>query len=395
MSAPTVDSNEVVSAENLWNTEERTALREMVRDFTIREIVPNLASWEADGAVPRELHRKAAALGILGLGFPEQAGGDGEFIDFLVANEALITAGGTSGLCSALFTHSIGTPHIVTAGDPWQIETYVKPAVAGEKIAALGVTEPSTGSDVGAITTRAVREGDEYVVNGAKTFITSGTRADFVTTVVRTGGPGHRGISLLIIDTDSPGFHVTSTLQKMGWLCSDTAELAFDDVRVPARNLVGPENSGFVQLMQRFESERLLMAVQAVATAQRCLDLALEHARNRVTFGEPLTSRQVIRHRLAHMRREVAVARTYVHDVVARWSVGQHEADEVSIAKNVATDAAASVADAAVQIHGGMGFMRESEVERHYRDQRVLSIGGGTVEMMNEIVAKRLIDRKV
>jgi acyl-CoA dehydrogenase len=311
-----------------------------------------------------------------------------------VANEALILAGGSSGVCSALFTHSIGTPHIVAAGDPWQIDTFVRPALAGEKIAALGVTEPDTGSDVGAITTRAVRDGDEYVVNGAKTFITSGTRADFVTTAVRTGGPGHRGVSLLIIETDSPGFTVASKLKKMGWLCSDTAELAFEDVRVPARNLVGEEGTGFVQLMKRFESERLLMAAQAVATGQRCLDLSVEFAKVRTTFGERLAQRQVIRHRLADMRREVAVSRTYVHDVVVRWSAGHSEPDEVSIAKNVATAASHSVADAAVQIHGGMGYMRESEVERHYRDHRVLSIGGGTTEMMNEIIAKQLIDRR-
>jgi len=190
------------SAEDVWNTPERQALREMVTDFTRRHIVPNLPDWEDQGALPRTLHKQAADLGLLELGVPESAGGAGEFVHFLVANEALILAGGSTGVCSALFTHSIGTPHIVAAGDPWQIDTFVRPALAGEMIAALGVTEPGTGSDVGAITTRAVKDGDEYVVNGAKTFITSGTRADFVTTAVRTGGPGHRGVSLLIIETD-------------------------------------------------------------------------------------------------------------------------------------------------------------------------------------------------
>lgn len=385
--------SEMQSTNDLWTTSERLALRDMVTEFTQREIVPNLTAWEESGELPRSLHEKAGELGLLGLGMPEKAGGAGDFTDFLVANDALILAGGSSGVCSALFTHSIGTPHIAAAGDPWQIDQFVRPTLAGKKIASLGVTEPDAGSDVGAISTQAVRDGDEYVVNGAKTYITSGTRADFVTTAVRTGGPGHRGVSLLVIETNRPGFTVTSRLKKMGWLCSDTAELSFDDVRVPARNLVGEENSGFLQLMQRFESERLLMAAQAVATAERCLVLARQWARDRMTFGEPLSQRQVIRHRLADMTREVAVSRTYVRDVAARWSAGRHTPEEVAVAKNAATAACDRVVDAAVQIHGGTGYMREFEVERHYRDARVLGIGGGATEMMNEIIAKQVVDR--
>jgi acyl-CoA dehydrogenase len=388
----TAHGNAPRSANDLWDTPERRALRELVTRFTRREIVPDLAAWEEAGELPRRLHEQAGELGLLELGMPREAGGSGDVIDLLVVNEALILAGGSSGVCAALFTHGIGTPHIAAAGDPWQIDAFVRPALTGRKIASLAVTEPDAGSDVGAIATRAVRDGDEYVVNGAKTFITSGTRADFVTTAVRTGGPGPRGVSLLVIETDRPGFRVVSRLKKMGWLCSDTAELAFDDVRVPARNLVGAEGTGFVQLMQRFESERLVMATQAVATAQRCLVLAREWARDRVTFGEPLAHRQVIRHRLADMTRQVAVSRTYVRDVVARWSVGRSTPDEVAIAKNAATAACDAVVDAAVQIHGGMGYMRGSEVERHYRDARILSIGGGTFEMMNEIIAKHVLE---
>ncbi|ETT28787.1 isovaleryl-CoA dehydrogenase [Rhodococcus aetherivorans] len=381
----------MTSANELWYTDERRALREAVRGFTRREIVPNLPAWEEAGELPRSLHEKAAELGLLGFDFPEKAGGEGDFIDLMVANEEIILAGGSTGVTSALFSHTIGAPHIAAAGDPWQLDEFVRPVVAGTKIASLGVTEPGTGSDVGSITTRAMRDGDEYVITGGKTFITSGTRADFVTVAARTGGPGHRGVSLLIVESDRPGFTVASRLKKMGWLCSDTAELVFDQVRVPARNLIGQENTGFLQIMQRFESERLTLAVQAVATAERCVGLAKEHATVRTTFGVPLAERQVIRHKLAEMQRQTMVARTYVRDVTARWAAGEDVGAEVAMAKNTAVAACDFVVDEAVQIHGGMGYMRETEVERHYRDSRILGIGGGTNEIMNEIIAKRLL----
>jgi acyl-CoA dehydrogenase len=380
----------MTSAHELWDTPERRALRAAVAEFTEREIVPNLPAWEEAGEVPRSLHQQAARLGLLELDFPEKAGGAGDFIDFAVVVEQLILSGGSSGVNAALFTHSIGVPHIAGAGDPWQIDEFVRPVLAGQKIASLGVTEPGTGSDVGAITTRAVRDGDDYVVTGGKTFITSAARADFVTTAVRTGGPGHRGVSLLIVEADRPGFTVLSRLKKMGWWCSDTAELAYDGVRVPARNLVGAEGTGFLQIMQRFESERLNMAVQAVAIAERCLRLSRQWARDRHTFGAPLAQRQVIQHKLAEMARQVSVAKTYVRDVTARWLAGSDLNVEVAMAKKTATDCCDAVVNEAVQIHGGMGYMRESEVERHYRDARILSIGGGTNEIMNEIIAKRL-----
>jgi acyl-CoA dehydrogenase len=216
------------------------------------------------------------------------------------------------------------------------------------------------------------------------------TRADFVTTAVRTGGEGYRGVSLLVIDKHTPGFSVARRLDKMGWRCSDTAELSFVDVRVPVANLVGPENSGFVQIMRQFQSERLSMAVQAYATAARCLDLSLEWARQRHTFGRPLAARQVIRHKLAEMARQVDVARTYTRTVIQRHLAGEDVVPEVSMTKNTAVYACDFVVDQAVQIHGGMGYMRESEVERHYRDARILGIGGGANEIMNEVIAKRL-----
>jgi len=389
-----------------WATPERTALRDAVTRFTTTEIVPHLAGWEDDGEIPRELHKRAADAGLLGIAFPEDVGGQGgDIVDISVVSEAIIEAGGSSGLIAALFTHGIALPHLVSAHRmaPTErtaalVERYVRPTLAGETLGALGVTEPSGGSDVASLRTRAVRDGDAYVVNGAKTFITSGVRADFVTTAVRTGGDGFGGISLLVVDKGTPGFTVQRPLRKMGWHCSDTAELAFDDVRVPAENLVGDENGGFVLVMQQFVNERLSLAVQAYATAQRALDLAVGYAKERETFGRPLNGRQVIRHKLVEMHRATTTARTYTRTVVERAAAASAGADiepmrlaaDAAIAKNDAVAACEFVVNEAVQIHGGMGYMRESEVERHYRDARILGIGGGATEVMNDLVAKIL-----
>jgi len=372
-------------------------LRQLVRRFTEREIVPHLSDWERAGEVPRALHAQAARLGLLGIAFPEDVGGGGgTLLDSATVSEEIILAGGSSGLIAALFTHGIALPHILAAGDPTLIDRYVRPTLAGELIGSLAVTEPDGGSDVAAVRTSARREGDRYVVNGGKTFITSGARADFITTAVRTGGDGYGGVSLLVIDTDSPGFTVTRRLDKLGWHCSDTAELSFSDVEVPAGNLVGAEGQGFRQIMRHFASERLSMAVQACATAQRCVELTIGWCHQRSTFGAPLATRQVVRHRIAEMARTTAVARTYV------WSLAQRVADgekispvEVAMAKNTAVAACDQVVDAAVQLHGGAGYLRDSEVERHYRDARIMGIGGGTTEIMNEIIAKGLLDARI
>lgn len=375
-----------------WNSPERRALREVARRFTEREVVPHLAGWEDAGEVPRSLHASASKAGLLGVGFPEALGGQGgDRVDALVVAEEMIVAGGSSGLSAALFTHGIALPHILAAGDADQIDRFVRPTLAGEMIGSLAITEPDAGSDVANLRTTAVRDGEDYVVNGAKMYITSGVRADFVTTAVRTGGPGAHGISLLVIEKGTPGFTVGAPLRKMGWQCSDTAALAFTEVRVPARNLVGALDSGFFQIMQQFASERLGLAVQAVATAQRCLDLTLTWIADRETFGRPLATRQVVRHKVVEMARQVDVARAYVRHVVDRWLDGDDVWQQLAFAKNTAVAACDHVVDEAVQLHGGMGYLRESEVERHYRDSRILGIGGGTTEIMNEIVAKLLI----
>ena len=374
-----------------FRTPERDELRKTVRRFVEQEVLPHLDDWERAGELPRDLHRKAGDLGLLGVAFPEEVGGgDGNYLDSIVVAEEMHYAGGSGGLFASLFTCGIAVPHIAEAGDPVQIERWVRPTLAGDKIGSLAVTEPDGGSDVAGIRTTAVREGDEYVINGAKTFITSGCRADFVTTVVRTGSEGAHGISLIVVERGTPGFTVSRKLEKMGWLCSDTAELSYVDVRVPVENLVGPENSGFAQVATQFVTERLSLAVQAYAHAQRALDLTVDWCRIRETFGRPLISRQLVQHKLTEMARKVDVARTYARQTAVRHVSGEEVVAEACFAKNTAVEAAEWVVSEAVQLHGGLGYMREAEVERHYRDVRILGIGGGTTEILTGLAAKRL-----
>jgi acyl-CoA dehydrogenase len=375
-----------------WNTPERRDLRETVRRFVDKEILPHLDDWERSGEIPRELHRRAGELGLLGVSFPEfVGGGGGDPVDSIVVCEEMHQAGASGGLFASLFTCGIALPHLVAAGDPEQIDRWVRPTLAGDLIGSLAITEPGGGSDVGHLTTRAVRDGGDYVVNGAKTFITSGCRADFVVTAVRTGGDGAGGVSLLVIEKGTPGFTVSRKLEKMGWLASDTAELSFVDCRVPAANLVGAENSGFAQIAQAFVTERVALAAQAYSSAQRCLDLTLDWCRDRETFGRPLISRQSVQNTLSEMARKVDVARVYTRSVVDRYTAGdQNLLAEVCFAKNTAVENGEWVAHQAVQLFGGLGYMRESEVERQYRDMRILGIGGGTTEILTSLAAKVL-----
>jgi acyl-CoA dehydrogenase len=302
--------------------------------------------------------------------------------------EAMVAAGASSGLLAALFTHSIALPHIIASGNPDLIDRFVRPTLAGELIGSLAVTEPDGGSDVAALRTRAVRHGDDYVVDGAKTFITSGGRADFVTTAVRTGGPGARGVSLLVVE--KPGFIVTRRLAKMGWLCSDTAELGYPGVGVPAANLVGDEGSGFGQILRQFVTERLALAVHAYAVADRALALTKAWTKERTTFGAPLASRQAVVHRLVEMHQRVELARTYTRSVVERHVAGEDVTADACLAKNAAVAAGEWVVDQAVQLHGGTGYLRETEVERHYRDVRILGIGGGATEVLADLAGRLL-----
>jgi acyl-CoA dehydrogenase len=386
-------------------TDDRAAIQEMAAEFVRRDVVPHLDDWERAGAVPRELHVAAAKQGLLGLGFSEEVGGQGgDFLDSIAAMEGCFEAGASSGLLAALFTSGIAVPHIAASGNRDLIDRYVRPTLAGELIGSLAITEPGGGSDVAGIRTTARRVSmvaeerasrstgstteEEYVVNGGKTFITSGVRADFVTTAVRTGESGHDGLSLLVIDKGTPGFTVDRKLDKMGWLCSDTAELGFSDCRVPATNLVGEENAGFYLIAEQFVVERLALAVHGYGIAARSLALTAAYVRERETFGRPLVKNQVVRHKLVEMRRQVEVARAYTHEVARRHVAGENVMAEACLAKQTAVECAAYVCDEAVQLHGGAGYLKGSEVERHYRDARILPIGGGATEVLTDLAAR-------
>lgn len=385
-----------------FSTPERLALRASVTAFTAREIAPHLAGWERAGELPRDLHRAAARTGLLGIGFPEEVGGSGgDLLDVVTFTEALLESGASGGVIASLFSHGIALPHVVDeierrrergdlAGADYLVDNVMVPVLSGEQIASLAVTEPDGGSDVARLRTRAHRtESGGWIVDGAKTYITSGVRADVVVAAVRTGGDGAPGISLVLLDPTSPGYASPRRLEKMGWLCSDTAELSFDSVPVPDICVLGA-GLGFESLARHFVSERISLAVTAYSTAQRALALTLDWVRDRETFGRPLVSRQVVRHTLVEMHRQVDVARTYTREVAVRYVAGDTVVVEAAMAKKTAVDACSHVVDQAVQLHGGMGYMRESEVERHYRDARVLGIGGGATEVMTDLVARLL-----
>lgn len=372
-----------------FETDEHRALRESIRRFAEAEIAPFANEWEAKGEFPRSLYKRAADVGMLGLGYDESIGGAGGNLGHvIIAAEEMVLAGHSVGTCVGLGSHGIASPPIVRVGNDEQRARFVTPVLRGEKIAALAITEPGAGSDVARIQTRAVRDGDAYRVSGNKTFITSGARADFVTTAVRTGGDGHAGISLLVIERGTPGFDVGRRLEKMGWCASDTAELHFDECVVPAANLIGAEGTGFVAIMMNFVAERLLIAAQCVAIAELALRESVAYSKEREAFGKPLTGFQVTRHKLAEMATRVAAARALTGECVGRHLEGENAPALAAMAKNTATDACSWVCDQAVQLHGGNGYMRGTLVERLYRDARLYPIGGGTREIMHEIIAK-------
>ncbi len=370
---------------------EHNLIRKATRDFVKKEILPNINEWEEAGEYPRDLYLKMADLDFLGIGYPEEVGGTPGDAFMKIAYTEELMRSGSAGLVAGIGTLDIALPAIVRHGTPEQKERYVKPVLAGEKIAALAITEPSGGSDVANIKTTAVKEGDHYIVNGSKTFITSGTRADQLTTAVRTGGEGHAGISFLIIETDTPGFAVSKKLLKTGWWVSDTAELFFDDCKVPVTNLIGEENKGFYLVMENFQSERLALCIMANMTAQMAYEECLKYVKEREAFGKKLAGFQVTRHKLAEMATQIEASHAFTYRVAAKMDAGVDQIKEVSMAKNFATSVSDRVTYDAVQIFGGYGFTREYLVERLYRDNRILSIGGGTAEIMNEIISKMIL----
>ena len=373
----------------------RQALADTVARFARQEIAPHVTAWDAAGEFPRGLYAKAAALGLLGLGYPEEYGGTPAPHALRLAMWVNLCRFGVSGgVLASLLSHNIGLPPVLALGSEDIRREVIPPVLAGERIAALAVTEPGGGSDVAALATRARREGDEYVVDGEKVFITSGMRADWITLAVRTGEPGERnaaGISLLLVPGDSAGLSRTR-LDKMGWLCSDTAHLRFDGVRVPARYLLGEEGVGFKAIMGNFNGERFGIACGALGFAQACHDEALAWAQQRQAFGRPLLDQQVVRHRLVDMQQRIRSTAAWLEQVAARADAGDTGADwigEVCVLKNHATQTMAFCADAGVQILGGMGYIRGTVCERLYREVKVLTIGGGTEEIMKELAARQ------
>ena len=372
-----------------YYTEDHEAFRDSVRRFVTREISPYVNEWDEAGTFPRELYAKAAGIGMLGLGFPEEYGGvPGDQFHRIVVSQELARAG-SGGVSASLMSHSIGAPPIARLGTAAMKARVLPDILAGAKISALAITEPGGGSDVAALRTTAKRDGDHFIVNGEKTFITSGVRADYYTVAVRTGGPGKGGVSLLLIERGMPGF-TQAPLKKMGWWASDTATLSFQDVRVPAGNLIGEEGHGFRGIMLNFNSERIGMAAACTAFARVCVDEATNWARERAVFGGRLIDSQVIRHKLVDMAMRINATQAYVESLA--WRIGQGESPvaDICMVKNQATQTMAFCASEAVQIHGGMGFMRGTKVERIYREVKVNAIGGGAEEIMKDLAARQL-----
>jgi acyl-CoA dehydrogenase len=373
----------------LFETDEHAALRAQARKFAEQRIAPNAHAWDEAEEFPRSLYRDLAGAGLLGIGYPaDRGGGGGDITHVLVASEELVLAGKSVGTVVGLGSHGIALPPIIRFGSAAQIDRFVRPVVSGEKIAALAITEPGGGSDVAALKTRAVRDGDHYVLDGSKTFITSGVRADFVTVAVRTGGESHGGISMIVVERGTPGFSASKKLKKTGWWASDTAELVFESCRVPAQNLIGEENAGFGMIVANFVTERVFLAGQCVAIAELAYRESVAYARERQAFGKPIMGFQVTRHKLADMATRIAAARALTGEIATRFVRGDASPSSAAMAKNTATDMCSFVVDQAVQIHGGYGYMREYVVERLFRDARLYPIGGGTREIMNEIISK-------
>jgi acyl-CoA dehydrogenase len=373
-------------------TEEHEELRESIQRFVLKELRPHVQQWEDDEWFPNEVFHKMAAVGFLGLKYPEEYGGEGgDYLHDAVLSEELALCG-SGGLAAGIGAHiGIATPPVWKFGSDDQKERFLAPAIRGEKIAALGITEPGAGSDVAGIRTFAKRVDGGYVVNGSKTFITNGVRADFLVTAVKTTQEGgHHGLSFLILEKDMEGYSVSQKLKKMGWHASDTGELAFQDVFVPDENLLGEENKGFYLIMANFQWERLLMALGAVGSMQRTLERTIEYALEREAFGRPIAKHQAIRHKIAEMALRCEAGRAVTYNALRLFYEGGDAIKQVTIAKLKTQRDAFDVADDALQVFGGAGYMKEYEIERAARDTRLGPIGGGTDEIMSEILGKQL-----
>jgi len=364
--------------------------RESCRRFTREEIAPHAYAWEEANEFPISLYKRAADAGVLAPAFPEAyGGGGGDILHGVIVGEELVR-GGSTGTAVGLGSLAIAIPPILALGTEEQKQRWIPPVFRGERISALAITEPGTGSDVAGVQTRAVRDGQGYLLSGAKTYITSGVRADQITVLARTSDDPHQGLTFFVVEKGMPGFSVSRALKKTGWWASDTAELVFDQVRVPVENRLGEEGSGFYALMRNFESERLMLAVQGHALAEIAWEEASKYVRERQAFGRPIGKFQVIKHKLAEMATHIASAKALTYAVAERMQAGEPVMAEVAMAKNHAGTVANDACYEAVQIFGGLGYMREAVVERLSRDARLLPIGGGTHEIMNEIIVRGL-----
>ena len=372
-------------------TAEHEEWRAQLRRFFDREVIPFADQWDEDGALPDELWPKAAAVGILGLGYPEEFGGVSEGIDIWhknILNEEMARIA-VGGLSATLMVHGIGLPPVLNFASEAIKQEVAPPVLAGTKRISLAITEPGTGSDVAHLTTTARLDGDHYVVNGSKTYITGGMNANWFTTAVRTGGEGAGGVSALLIPADLVGVSRTALDKKQGWWCSDTATIYFANVRVPAANLVGQENRGFSVIMTNFNAERLAMSVAMEAFSRVCLEDAVNWARERKTFGQRLADHQVIRHKIAEMKQRINSTQCYLNQISAEVQAGREHAGDIALLKVQSSQTMEFCAREAMQILGGMGYMRGSRVERIYREVRVNAIGGGSEEIMRDLAARQ------
>jgi citronellyl-CoA dehydrogenase len=370
-------------------TAEHVAFRRVVREFCEKELAPHARTWDERGEFPRELFRRFGEMGFLGIRHDPAWGGSGLDYWYVVAYAEELVRARNGGLGTGMLVQGeMATPIIGELGTDEQKREFLAPALAGEKVAALAISEPDAGSDVAALRTRARREGDELVVQGSKTWISNGTRADFLTLAVRTGEDGYGGISLVTFPTDVKGFEVSRKLDKVGNLSSDTAVLFFDDCRIPARFVLGEVDQGFGYIMTGFQGERLVTAVTAVAGAQLVLDDALRYGQERRAFGRPIGTFQAWRHRFADHLSRLEAARWLTYRACDLFARGQVALREISMAKLVACELAQRIAYDAMQFHGGQGYMVETDVARAWRDLRLLTIGGGTSEIMRELVSR-------
>ena len=371
-------------------TEDHAAFRLVVRQFTEKEIVPYIPDWEKAGEVPRMLYKKAAEIGIFGDGFDATYGGHGQrdaILRMVIFQE--LCAAGSGGVVASLLSNYIGLPPIQRFGSTEMKERVLTSCLTGDKVAALAITEPSGGSDVGRIKTKAIRDGEDFIVNGQKTFITSGMNADFFTVAVRTGQEGPSGISLLLVEGDRSGLERTR-LDKMGWLSSDTATLYFDDVRVPVSNLIGEEGTGFSAIVNNFNAERIDMAAQSIAFSRACFKEALEWAKERETFGKRLADHQVIRHKFVEMDRKINAAQAWCELLAWRLNQGDNPVAEIAELKVQATTTFEFCARESAQVLGGASYLKGSITERLYREVRVQAIGGGSEEIMRDLASRQL-----